>query len=551
MNCSEFRTIAIHALLGRAASEEIEACRAHVRSCARCAADSRADAFVVDLLKSQHVPPTSAGFRAKLMRRFELEIANEPGIDSGVYLRFSWRERIEAQAAWVGYRFANSRALQAVAIAALVLLATTIVLAFRIGADSPDSAPDRRAETTRPTPSEDSTPARIDEQRRGDPSLPVEVVDARGEVVIDPAEAPIAPEIEDEVAVESPPRLRSELEDENRFQLARFRMRDRFGGIASSGRDDVDRAVLSALKWLVEQQDKDGGFDPQFFGGLSALRVGTTGLAALALMTNAERGVPGGVYRDSVSRSLAFLRASASEDGTLGLVSGLGERDFEYTLFNHAVATIALAEHHILLGERKDDPLLREALLKLSDLSRRREPGEVTTTDATTAPWIALAFETARSASLPVDFDLAGAARHARSFVVSLAEPDPHRSGLSVTAMVGPQAAASALDSRFGAGGESLEPPPPRLLLDHLRRPECREPTKIYFAALDLWARDPDAESYQRWRELAGDVFLSSRKKDGSLATEYVFDWISEGGGDLYTTSLAILALSVERGHAR
>lgn len=551
MNCSEFRTVAIHALLGRASPDEIAECRDHVRSCPRCAADSRADQFVVELLKSQHVPPTSRGFREKLMRRFDAEIGKDAGVDSGVYLRFSLRERVEAQCAWIGYRFANSRALQAVAIAAIALLSATLYLAFGVAGDRADRGFDRRADGVEPAPDDARSRQRIVAERRADPSVPVEVADSRGPVVIDPAEAPVAPEIEDDAVAELPSRSRAEVEDENRFQLARFRMRDRFSGAVPSGRDDVDRAVLSALKWLVEQQDKDGGFDPQYFGGLSALRVGATGLATLALLSNAERGVPGGVYRDAVSRSLAFLRGSASEDGTIGEVSGLGERDFEYTLFNHAVATIALAEHHILVGERKDDPLLREALLKLSDLSRRREPGRVTATDATTAPWVALALETARSASLRVDFDLAGATRHARSFVVGLAEPDPRGGGLTVAAMVGPQAAASALDAQYGAEGPRVEPPPPRLLLDHLRRPECREPTKIYFAALDLWARDPEAEAWQRWRELAGDVFLSSRKKDGSLATEYTFDWISEAGGDLYTTSLAILGLSVERRLAR
>lgn len=554
MNCSEFRTTAIHALLGKASPAEVETCRAHVHACERCAADSRADAFVLELLRSQHVPSTSEGFRQKLMARFDAEIGKNAGVDSGTYLRFSFRERIEAQCAWIGYRFSNSSGLRIVAAAAIVLLGTFIALSLRTDRSVIEERDDERRVAREPTvPTPAPTAEQIRAERRADPVVPSEVAIAPpGPVVIEPAAAPVAPEIADELVVDDSPRRREEVEGENRYQLARFRMRDRFdGGLPTSGRDDVDRAVLFALRWLVEQQDKDGGFDPQYFRGLSALRVGTTSLVALCLMTNAERGIPGGVYRDTVSRSLAFIRASATQDGTLGLVDGLGERDFEYTLFNHALATIALAEHHILVGDRKDDPLLREALLKLADLSRRREPGQVTVNDATTAPWVALAFETARGASLPVDFDLAGATRHARSFVVALAGPDRGASGLSVTAMVGPQAAASALDSQFGGEGTSAAPPPPRLLLDHLRRPECREPTKIYFAALDLAARDSDAEPWRQWRDLAADVFMSSRKKDGSLATEYTFDWISEAGGDLYTTALAILALSVEQREAR
>ncbi len=545
MNCPKFREIAVHALLGKAAEDEIAACREHVAECSRCAADSKADLFVLDLLRSQHVPPTSEGFRRKLTLRFENEIAHEPAADSGIYLRFHWRDRIEAELAWIGYRMSNSRPLQLVAAAAMVLVAVGAALAIlRPGEPKRvDVAQIPAVQGDVP----DVEPPVI--QRTVDPTLPREVAHAPpGGVVIDPADRLPPPEV-DEPTAEDLSRQRARIEAENRRQMAYSKMRSRFA--APNERSPVDRALRESLRWLVEQQDADGAFDPKHFEGMSELRVGVSGLVTLALISDARGGVPGGVYDYTVSKAIAFLRASASPDFTFGKVDNLGERNYEYTLFNHAIATAALAEHRILTKADGDDPLLREALLRLSDLSRIREPNRVSTTDATTAPWVALAFETARDASLVVDFDLADSARSARTFVVGLADPNANSKSLTIAQQVGPNAAASAFTHQFGASADRLQALPPETLLEYMRVPSLREPTRVYFVALDLWGRNGGDQAasapWSLWRTLSEVTFLQIRKSNGEVRSEYTWDWISEGGGSLYTTALTVLTLSVER----
>ncbi len=564
-NCAEFRSLAVHALLGKASAEEVAACRRHVERCSRCALESKGNVYVVDLLRAARVPPTSSSFKDKLARRFEVEIAQGDVVDSERYLRFSWRERIEAELVWIGYRFQNSTTLK-VAAAAAILLAIAMfgVLSSRRGTSAPTTP------GTLPLPPEGVKDE--PKSRRDDPTVPVEVANSPSHHVVESPDGSNllvgprakAPEVPDVISPQGPggsqgrgaegglavnrdrdpgagesESLRDAVAAENRFQLSRFLMKDRFA--APDGRD---KEILSTLRWLKEAQEDDGSFDPSRNGGDAAVRVGTTGLVTLSLLSN-PRSIPGSEYRFVVGRAVEYLRKSVARDSTLGRVSGRGERDFEYTLFNHALATAALAEHALVENDHADDVLLREALLRLSDLSKKREPGTVQAADATTAPWVAFAFETARAAGVRPVFDLAEEAQRARGFLVALADPSQTRRGITAVAMVGPQAAATALESQFGKARGSVEPATPSVLIDHLKRPEYREPTKIFFAASDLRARG--GEAWTRWQKATSEVLVPSRHNDGHYSTDgYRFDWIQEGGGDVYTTALAVLTLSVE-----
>lgn len=536
MNCEEFRFNVVHALLGKASLREIDDCRVHMRACAACNQEAQATSFVIDLLKQAKVPATSEAFRRKLMERFQAEIAVEAAAEERAS-PFSWSERFEAQFAWVGYRFRRSASLRVLAAAAAVLFGIVLFGYAAAGLRDAAPAPSESFDAYAPIPIELKF-------ERVPPPPAVAVADTnepRLETNIEPAPNVQPPEIADPELE----RQRNEVEAENRLKLYRFEMRSRFEARLATAepRNDTDRAVLSALRFLVDQQNADGSFDPGEFQGQAALRPGITGLATLALLSNAERGVPGGKYKEAVGKAVRFLRHSADKDGTIGRVVGLGERDYEYTLFNHAVAVAALAEHAAVAGTGRTDALLRDALLKLSDLSRQREPDTLEVTDATTAPWVAYAFDLSRRAGIVPDFDLVRASAMAQSFVRSLVAPGALERGITVAAQVGPWATSYALSTEGGAPADATAPPLP-LLLDHLRRAELREPSRIFFATLEMRRRGGD--EWERWQKEATQTFLATHAKDGAWASSYQWDWISDGGSDLYTTALAILTLSVE-----
>ena len=243
---------------------------------------------------------------------------------------------------------------------------------------------------------------------------------------------------------------------------------------------------------------------------------------------------------------LKYLRSSVTADRTIGAVRG----DQDVVLFNHAVATLAFAEHYLLRPD-SDVELLSDALERLEDLGSRRRFRERQEADNITAPWVALALETARAAGVPAVIDLGRAAEDAQSFVAKLVDLDPN-SGLAV--LPGEQlcamACASALDSLFDdVRDHDRYQPPINLLLQHLREPSLREPTKIFFAALDALQRG--GIEWQRFGSAASEVLLASQNRDGSWSQEYEWDPVGSMGGELYETALAVMILSVSERIAR
>jgi hypothetical protein len=552
MNCSGVDETVLHVLLGRASDAEASALREHLAACPACAAAAQRTGYVVDLLQARKVLAPSPGFRERLAQRFAAELAAA----SQARPTFTFGEKVEAQVAWIGLAVRRSVSLRALLVAAALLFTATLYLWTTAGRPASHvlvGSSDVEREP-RNVPRDDSP--RGATGREAPPEevaalVPREVVrDVLHDTTVEPDRSrPQPPETRDEpaepgaasaaaVAVAEPEAL-ERVAIENRHALLRYRFRERFQA--------PDRAVLPTLRYLVDVQEDDGSFDPGRTGGVAALRVGMTGLATLALLSSAEEGIPGGPHRFAVEAALDHLRGSVRDDGTIGAVDGLGERDFAYTLFNHSLAVAALSESRVL-AHGDDDPLLKRALARLADLARRRDLRDLEPTDATTAPWVAYAFSLARGAGIEVDFDLDAAADGAMAFAAAITGDAAAAGGIALAAQLGPAASVAALEPLFEPGAPTTGlASRPRLdqLLAQLRRGETREPTRIFFAALDIRGRD--AADFARWNEAARSVFETLRRQDGSYEGEYVFDAISEGGGDLYATSLAVLTLGVDR----
>jgi len=576
MSCQECREVMVHALLGEVDAATAAAFAGHRERCAACAREATdVGSLLIGVRRLSGVEP-SPGFAPSLARRLVRERLDEQE-DALRHARVG--DRFAARAAFVGHRLKTSAGLRVLfAAAAVNLLALGVwflvpsedggldggrSISANGGAEGAPNAVDQR---TSPGPSDplgprDPNSPRDHEVADGAPTdvdVPRDAHDLvasdlpRPDDVIEPPTEPL-PSVDAADPLDPWPAAavdegKALVELDNRRVEYRFRLRDRFQ-LRDAERENgpVDVAVRRGMRWMVTQQDEDGSWDPGYHDGQSEARVGVTALCLLALLQNAERGVPGGIYKPAVDRAFDYLRSHRQENGTIGAVLG----DADVVLFNHALATLAFTERWVLTGGDQDEALLADALERLDDLGSQRRFRERQQADDITAPWVAMALETARAAGVPTAVNLDRAAEGARDFVAKLVDID-HTTGQ--LRLPGPQlcalAATAALDPLvddeldYEAYRPSVE-----LLLGHLETPTLREPTKIHFASLDLHHRGGTA--WQRWEEQATRVLLGSQDEDGGWAAEFEWDAVQAMGGDLYETALTVMTLSVEHRQSR
>jgi len=543
MNCDAFRDQAVHVLLGEADAALARAWRAHAAQCVACARESAAVEQLLTRVRTIDAPATSTSFKARTMAR----LTSEHSAEESEYLATAGLGmRARATVAFVRHRVSSSFGLRILlAVAAIHVFALTGFLIWT----SATSAPSRDRGVAQPPGSESSTPADADAVVQLEPVEPVEPGD---ELAADPFDStPFSPSIDTDlmdledlgevVVVEPPDRLippelreplpplspgdleeaREATDRNNRLELERYMRAERF---TAPRRTPRELAIHKGLKWLASLQESDGSFDPTPHGGGAEARVGMTALAMSAFLVNADKGVPGGLFRQHVRKGFDYLRQSRDDSNTFGNVRGAAD----VTLFNHALATYAFTENYILTGG-DDAKLLSDAVLRLDDLSQLRAKRDRRPADDTTAPWVALALARAQSAGVSAPVDLADSVAVAKSFVATLVEPRQVSAAAIVVNMLPPQ---------------TLDRPPIDVLLDRARAPDRREPTLIYFATVDFHQRG--GSDWNRWNDTLAPILLDTQDSGGAWVAAFNWGPISRSGGDVYETALHILSLSEE-----
>jgi hypothetical protein len=188
-------------------------------------------------------------------------------------------------------------------------------------------------------------------------------------------------------------------------------------------RSQSARAVEAALGWLSRHQDPIGRWDCARFmkhdpkddacdgAGDRLHDVGVTALAALAFL---ESGAS--VRQPEVHRALQWLRAQPDENGFLG------SRESHARIYDHAIATLALARAH---GASKDarylaqlGPALDCILAAQTAGAGWRYEGGDGESDTSVTCWCYRAL--AAGAEAGIGIDLGGARSGARAWVVSM-----------------------------------------------------------------------------------------------------------------------------------
>jgi len=169
----------------------------------------------------------------------------------------------------------------------------------------------------------------------------------------------------------------------------------KFGGTEQS-----EAAVEAALRWLAKNQEPDGSWAVQKWGGKNAWgRVGVTGLAPLAFL-RAGHTEKAGKYRTSVIKAVRYLIGKQNKQGAIGS----GEGHWGY---NHAIAGLALAEVYGMARVRRTGVAVSMAVRYAVDIHMYRTggwryaPGQKPCTSVT--GWFSMFLSSAKTAGLRAD----------------------------------------------------------------------------------------------------------------------------------------------------
>lgn len=348
-----------------------------------------------------------------------------------------------------------------------------------------------------------------------------------------------------------------------------------------------EAAVAHALRWLADHQAPEGYWDcdqfplydklaaaPPSDGAGSAVNdVGVTGLALLAFL-GAGHTTGAGEYREVVARGVNWLRAVQRDDGLLGEEVG------NPTLYNHAIATMALGEAYYFSRSPILRPGLERAVRVILNARNpylawryRLEPNG--DNDSSITGWMVFALETARDAGLPIGKD---AFDGAEAWFAQLTDPQSGRTGYDLAAGAGSRPSRlGAYAARFPAersealtavallcrlftaprGLRSWREHPEYALLQRqadllLRTPphwdEAGGTIDLYYwyygtFAMYQWG----GKHWESWRGAMEQALLPHQRQDGNYRGSWdpqIDAWGSEGGR-VYTTALGAIILEV------
>jgi len=219
-----------------------------------------------------------------------------------------------------------------------------------------------------------------------------------------------------------------------------------------------------ALEWLLAHQASDGRWDCDGFASVCQARgaapcdgpghssndVATTSLAVLAIL-ECESKQHDERFKAAVERGVRWLVSQQRSDGRIG------EQDGVFALYNHALATYAMAETYL----RAKPFLLRFPAQKAVTFAlAARNPGKAWRyaappdgeNDTSVTGWMVLALDTARRAGLRVD---AAAFDGARAWFDEVTDPQTGRCGY--TERGSPSSRTARVNDHFPAhSGEAL-----------------------------------------------------------------------------------------------
>jgi hypothetical protein len=339
----------------------------------------------------------------------------------------------------------------------------------------------------------------------------------------------------------------------------RLRVAPNRSSIAESrgGTAETEAAVKAALKWLADNQDADGRWNPRTHGGgketnvLGRDRQGAgsradsamTGLALLAFLASGHTHLEG-PYRDDIRRGLEYLMRTQAADGNLA-----GQAAPYEFMYSHAMAACALSEAYGMTH----DPRLREPVVRAVGYTLRAQdpigggwryrPGDAG--DTSQLGWQLMVLKSAELAGIPIpDNTRQGIIRYLQSVASgNYGGRASYRPGEQVSGTMTAEALACwqflGLSRQNPACNEAGD-----FLLSELPGNGDSNLYYWYYATLSMYQLQ--GVHWQRWNEALRETVVRRQEKEGPQAGSWgTSDVWGSYGGRVYTTALATLTLEV------
>ena len=333
--------------------------------------------------------------------------------------------------------------------------------------------------------------------------------------------------------------IRERLVSENAPWMAgRFHWRENSSEEATPERRE---AIESGLAWLASAQEVDGSWNPARHGGNPADRIGSTGLALLALLGAGHSPVGDDLYGDTIAAGIAYLESVRDpETGTIGPI------DHAVAMDEHAIGTLALLEAAYLRGGPRAASRYRSSIDRIVEAQTPHggwgyHPGPEAIVDPWVTTWQVQTLIAARSMEIDLpEAVLIEAARWIESSRTDASEPTDAQHDAS--ALLGIELHASRL---LGLEGPTLQHQRTRLLESDLPRGfTAVDLGALFHSASALFeATDPE---WNGWEARLLAALLPRQISGGQEAGSWAPDARSgRHAGRVASTAWAVLTLEV------
>jgi len=183
-----------------------------------------------------------------------------------------------------------------------------------------------------------------------------------------------------------------------------FGFRDQATRLAAALRNGGNRrseaSVDAGLRWLASNQEPDGSWDIEKWGGNTGWgKVGVTGLATLAFL-GAGHTEDAGAHRASVIKAVNYLISQQNEMGAIGVSEG-------HWGYCHAIAGLALAEAYGMARAPRTGEAAQKAVIWSVEHHQKEYSGWRYTPkqspDTSVTGWFIMQLKSAKIAGLKVD----------------------------------------------------------------------------------------------------------------------------------------------------
>jgi hypothetical protein len=344
-------------------------------------------------------------------------------------------------------------------------------------------------------------------------------------------------------------------ETSSRTGDSKKQMLRQFGGNAAS-----EEAVALALKWIVDHQLPDGGWNldhqrgpgnhrtSSHPGEASEARAGATALALLPLLGNGQTHKTG-TYRENVQMGLDFLMKRARRSGSRGSISYLEPGG---SMYSHGLVSIVFCEAYAMTKDPILAPFAQGTVWFIEDAQdpigggwryRPREPG-----DTSAVGWQLMALKSGKISGLDIN---PRTYKRAEKFLDSVST-----SGGAFYGYMSPPAREMA-DARTAVGllcrmymGWKKDTPG---IVDGVNAMANRGPDTTtgpnmyynYYATQVM--KHIGGRTWNDWNIKMRDHLIASQEKNGPAAGSWTpgNGHAEDKGGRLYTTSLSCMTLEV------